>query len=71
MSKYAPLWTRIKENGADCLKLRFEETEKIAGVPIDHSFLNCKKELTVFGYRVGKISLKEQTVSFERLPESD
>ena len=40
MSKYEPLWKWIKENGTDSLKLTFGEIEKIAGLPIDHSFLN-------------------------------
>lgn len=64
MSKYEPLWKWIKENGTDSFKLTFEEIEKIAGIPIDHSFLNYKTELLEYGYKVGKISLKEQTVVF-------
>ena len=59
-----PLWNWIKENGSDSFKLTFEEIEKIAGIPIDHSFLNYKKELQNYGFKVGKISLKEQTVTF-------
>ena len=35
----------MKENGTDSFKLTFDEIEKIAGLPIDHSFLNYKKEL--------------------------
>ncbi|CDD09451.1 putative uncharacterized protein [Clostridium sp. CAG:349] len=64
MSKYEPLWNWVKENGTDSFKLTFEEIEKIAGIPIDHSFLNYKKELQSYGFKVGKISLKEQTVTF-------
>lgn len=67
MSKYDPLWTWIKENGTDGFKLTFAEIEKIAGFPIDHSFLNYKKELAAYGFKVKKISLKEQTVAFERV----
>ena len=44
---------------------RYFEIEDIAGVPIDHSFLSYKKELPDYGFRVGKISMKEQTVAFE------
>ena len=66
MSKYEPLWKWIKENGTDSFKLTFEEIEKIAGIPIDHSFLNYKKELLDYGFKVGKISLKEQTVAFSK-----
>lgn len=47
--------------------LTFDEVEKIAGVPLDHSFLNYKKELSGYGYEVGKISIKAQTVSFTKI----
>lgn len=67
MSKYEPLWNWIQENGTDSFKLTFDEIEKIAGLPIDHSFLVYKKKLTEYSFMVGKISMKEQTVSFERL----
>ena len=67
MSKYEPLWNWIKENGTDSFKLTFDEIEKIAGLPIDHSFLNCKMELLNYGYQVGKISLKGKTVGFEKV----
>ena len=67
MSKYEPLWNWIRENGTDRFKLTFEEIEKIAGFPIDHAFLNCKKELLDYGYQVGKISLKGKTVGFEKV----
>ena len=46
--------------------LTFDEIEKIAGIPIVHSFLNFKKELLNYGFKVGKISLKNKTVAFER-----
>lgn len=69
MSKYAPLWNYIKEKGADSVKLSFAEIENIVGLPIDHSFLNAKKELLLYGYKVGKISMKEHTVMFERTDE--
>ena len=45
MSKFESLWNWIRENGTDSFKLTFDEIEKIAGLPIDHSFLNSKKEL--------------------------
>ena len=64
MSKYELLWNWIQENGTDSFKLTFDEIEKIAGIPTDHSFLTYKKELTEYGFTVGKISMKEQTVSF-------
>ena len=67
MNKYESLWKWIQENGTDSFKLTFDEIEKIAGLPIDHSFLNCKKELLNYGYKVGKISLKGKTVDFEKV----
>lgn len=66
MSKYSPLWSWIRGNGADTFQLTYAEIERIAGVPIDHSFLTYKKELLEYGYRVRKISIKERIVAFER-----
>ena len=67
MSKYDALWVYIGNCGEQKRKLSFEEIREIAGIEIDHSFLNYKKELLSYGYQVGKISLKEQTVLFEKL----
>ena len=67
MSKYDTLWVWIRENATDSFHLTFAEIEKIAGLPIDHSFLTYKKELTAWGYQVGKISMKAQTVAFQKL----
>ena len=67
MSKYNPLWEYVQKNGQESLKLTFEEIQNIAGIPIDHSFLKYKKELMEYGYQVGKISMKEQTVIFNVL----
>jgi len=64
MSKYNALWDYIAARSELAFKLTFEEIRQIAGIEIDHSFLNYKKELTAFGYQVGKISLKGQTVEF-------
>lgn len=66
MSKYNALWEYVKNSGKQSLKLTFDEIQNIAGVPIDHSFLNFKKELADYGYQVGKISMKEKSVSFEK-----
>ena len=67
MGKYDALWAWIKENGTDSFKPTFAEIEQIAGQPIDHSFLTYKKELMHYGYQVVKISMKEQTVVFQKL----
>lgn len=66
MSKYEPLWKWIAENGQENFKLTYAQIEEILGFPIDHSFLKFKKELLEYGYQVGKISMKEETVAFER-----
>ena len=67
MSKYDALWAWITENGKDRGKLSFAEIEQIAGLPIDHFFLTYKKELMNYGYQVVKISMKEQSVDFQKL----
>lgn len=36
------------------------------GFPIDHSFLTYKKELKEYGFDVGKISMREQTIEFTK-----
>lgn len=65
-SKYGLLWQWICENGQESICLSFEQIKQIAGVPIDHSFLKYKKELNAYGWHVGKISMKQQTVAFEK-----
>lgn len=62
MSKYRPLWEYIKQYGTE--KLTFSQIQTILGFPMDHSFLNYKKELKEYGYEVKKISMKEQVVLF-------
>lgn len=66
MSKFNPLWEYIQKNGDNSFKLTFEEIQDIIGFPIDHSFLRYKKELLEYGYEAGKISMKEQTVIFNK-----
>ena len=66
MSKFNNLWEKIGQDGRNLFSLSFAEIETMAGLPIDHSFLNAKKELLAYGYQVKKISLKEQTVTFEK-----
>ncbi len=63
MSKYETLWNYVKSQEAD-LTLTYEQIEKILGFPIDHSFLTFKKELIDYSRKVGKISMKNKTVSF-------
>ncbi|MDO5541393.1 MAG: hypothetical protein Q4F83_15225 [Eubacteriales bacterium] len=66
MSKYDPLWVYIKGQGSQTLLLSFAEIETICGLPIDHSFLQYKKELLSYGWQVEKISMKQQTVCFRK-----
>ena len=42
-----------KKNGSQSFKLAFEEIQEITVIPIDHSFLQYKKEMTDYGYQVG------------------
>ncbi|MCH3917456.1 MAG: hypothetical protein LKE40_08335 [Spirochaetia bacterium] len=69
MSKYDPLWKSIQARDEGTFRLSFGEIEQILGFPIDHSFLNFKKELLDYGYQVGKISLKEKWVTFSKCKE--
>lgn len=39
----------------------------ILGFDINHSFLTYKKELKNYGYEVSKISMKEKTVTFNKV----
>ena len=67
MSKYESLWRHLKDDGRDSFRMTFDEINTVLGFEIDHSFLNAKKEAMQFGYMVGKISLKEKHVTFNRL----
>lgn len=66
MSKYDPLWHFIEQNGSPLICLSFADIKAVTGLNIDHSFLTYKKELKLYGYRVGNISLKNGTVTFIR-----
>lgn len=67
MSKYEPLWKYLKENNKEDYKLSYEEIRNILGFDIDHSFLTYKKELYEYGYEVGKISMKEKKIIFNKI----
>ena len=67
MSKYNALWKYIKKKDGQSFKLSFDEINDIAGIAIDHSFLNYKKELFEYGYKVEKISLKDKTVFVKKI----
>ncbi len=67
MSKYEPLWKYLEDNNKERYILPYEEIKNIVGFEINHSFLTYKKEAKEYGYEVGKISMKERTVFFNRL----
>ena len=67
MSKFAPLWEYVAGQQGSELMLSFGQVEEICGLPIDHAFLNFKKELLAYGWQVKKISLKQQNVAFEKI----
>jgi len=69
VSKYDPLWCHVEAHREPTLTMTFDEIAAILGFDIDHSFLNYKKELLVSGWQVDKISLKNRTVIFTRLPQ--
>lgn len=67
MSKYQDLWHYVGRQEGESLLLSYEDIQRIAGVPLDHSFLSYKKELSAYGWKVDKISMKNQTVSFRKM----
>ena len=67
MSKYDKLWNYIKKNNKDKYTLTFDDINDILDFKLDHSFLNYKKELELYGYKVSNISLKEKYVIFDKL----
>ena len=67
MSKYEKLCNFVKNSNKNEIKISFEQVKNICGFEIDHSFLNCKKELKDFGYEVAKISLKDKTILFKNI----
>lgn len=66
MSKYNALWEFVRTADSPQLVLTYDEIQEIAGVAIDHSFLNYKKELIQYGYEVSKISMKNKSVIFTK-----
>jgi hypothetical protein len=69
MSKYDPLWKYLQTDGRDTFRLTYDEIKDVLGFSIDHSFLTYKKEAAAYGYNVGKISMKEQYVTFTKADE--
>ncbi len=67
MSKYEPLWKYLKANNQASYNLSYKEIKNILGFDIDHSFLTYKKEAEAYGYVVGKISMKEKMIKFNKI----
>ena len=64
MSKYLPLCEYVSKRNDESFSLSFDEIEALLGFPVDHSFLTYKKELSDYGAKVEKISIKERRVLF-------
>lgn len=69
MSKYDSLWAYVSNSGQQTLTMTFEQIAEVAGVAVDHSLLTYKKELVAYGYTVGKISLKQKVIRFDKTTE--
>ncbi|WP_294013372.1 hypothetical protein [uncultured Treponema sp.] len=71
MSKYNDLWIYIdlifKQTNKEKLELSFSQIKDVAGIELDHSFLNCKKELLDYGYKVEKVKLKDKKIVFSKV----
>jgi hypothetical protein len=67
MSKYDKLWKYIAKKNNQSIELSFDQIKEINGIEIDHSFLNFKRELNLYGYKVGKISLKNKKIEFMKI----
>jgi hypothetical protein len=57
----------VSEETSHSFVMTFDQIHEVLGFGIDHSFLTFKKELPAYGYTVGKISLKQRTVVFDRV----
>ena len=71
MSKYNDVWIYIdlifKQMDKEKIELSFSQIKDVAGIELDHSFLNCKKELLDYGYKVEKVKLKDKKIVFSKV----
>lgn len=71
MSKYNDLWIYVdlifKQTGKENLEFSFSQIKDAAEIELDHSFLNFKKELLEYGYKVEKIKLKDKKIVFSKV----
>lgn len=66
VDKYSELWKYVGEQAENALSLTYDDIQRIAGVPMDHSFLTYKKALLEYGWCVKKIHMKDRVVDFAR-----
>jgi len=67
MSKYQPLWEYVAKLNSFPSEISFDGIYSVLGFSINHAFLTYKKEAANYGFIVKKISLKENTVLFDKL----
>jgi hypothetical protein len=68
MSKYEPLWKLLQADGGESLRLTYDEINATLGFDVDHALLTYKKEAALYGYEIGKVSLKERFIIFNKTP---
>lgn len=59
----------MSNSGQQTLTMTSEQIAEVAGVAVDRSLLTYKKELVAYGYMVGKISLKQKVIRFDKTTE--
>ena len=64
MSKYLPLWEYVSKRNDESFSLSFDEMETLSDSTLTIRFLHIKKELSGYGAKVEKISIKERRVLF-------
>ncbi len=67
MSKYEPLWKYLADLPDSEITMTFDDVARITGFKFDHSFLTYKKELPAYGWQFKKLSLKNQTLTLQRV----
>lgn len=70
-SKYDALWQYVEKLEGETHTLSFSEAAQVLGFPVDHSLLRYKKDLLSYGWKVGKISLKQERIQFSRTKEQE
>ena len=64
MSKYLPLWEYVSKRNDESFSLSFDEMEALSDSTLTIRFLHIKNELSGYGAKVEKISIKERRVLF-------